>query len=218
MVERADGDPRRARVTRTAVEHVTVASLTFALERPEDPESLIDETAFEADELLPYWAERWPSSLALAEHVATLDLAGRRVLELGCGLGLPSVVAARRGAVAVATDWAGDAIALLERNAARNGTKVTAVTADWREPERFVALGPFDLVIAADVLYEARNAEPILALLEALDAPARIADPGRRHASAFLDAARHDGWKIVTEPDARIPSGGIHRLSRVRTS
>ena len=40
------------------------------------------------------------------------------------------------------------------------------MTADWREPERFVALGPFDLVLAADVLYEERNAEPILALLE----------------------------------------------------
>ena len=188
------------------------------LERPVDPERLIDETTFADDEFLPYWAEHWPSGIALAEHVASLDFRDRRVLELGCGLGLPALVAARLGAEVVATDWAGDAIALLERNAARNGTKVTAVTADWREPERFVALGPFDLVLAADVLYEERNAEPILALLEALDTPVRIADPGRRHASAFLEAARHEGWKVVTEPDARIPFGGIHRLCRVRKS
>ena len=205
-------------MTRTAVEHVTVASLTFALERPEDPESLIDETAFEADEFLPYWAEHWPSSLALAEHVATLDLAGRRVLELGCGLGLPSLVAARRGAAVVATDWAGDAIALLERNAARNDAPLTEVTADWREPECFTVLGPFDLVLAADVLYEERNAEPILALLERLGAPAAIADPGRRHASAFLDAARLSRWTVESVPDPRIPSGGIHLLQPVRTS
>jgi predicted nicotinamide N-methyase len=218
MVERADGDPRGAHVTRTAVEHVTVASLTFALERPEDPVSLIDETAFEADEFLPYWAEHWPSSLALAEHVATLDLAGRRVLELGCGLGLPSLVAARRGAAAVATDWAGDAIALLERNAARNHAPLTAVTADWREPGLFTVLGPFDLVLAADVLYEERNAEPILALLDRLGTPAAIADPGRRHASAFLDAARRGRWAVEPVRAPRIPSGGIHRLSRVRTS
>jgi predicted nicotinamide N-methyase len=205
-------------VTRLALDRLVVGDVMVELERPEDPESLVDETAFEADEFLPYWAEHWPSSLALAEHVATLDLAGRPVLELGCGLGLPSLVAARRGAAAVATDWAGDAIALLERNAVRNDAPLTAVTADWREPARFTVLGPFDLVLAADVLYEERNAEPILALLERLGAPATIADPGRRHASAFLDAARRSRWSVESVPDPRIPSGGIHRLQPVRTS
>ena len=202
----------------TVTEAIDIGGARFVLERPAEPESLIDEDAFADDEFLPYWAERWPSGIALAEHIAARDLGETRVLEIGCGLGLPSLVAARLGADVVATDWSPDAIALLERNAARNGTKITAVTADWREPERFVALGPFDLVLAADVLYEERNAEPILALLEALDTPVRIADPGRRHASAFLEAARHEGWKVLTEPDARIPSGGIHRLCRVRKS
>jgi predicted nicotinamide N-methyase len=208
----------RARTGRLAPDTLRIGGVEIELERPVDPESLVDETAFADDEYLPYWAERWPSGIALAEHVASLELAGRRVLELGCGLGLPSLVAAREAAEVVATDWARDAIALLARNAVRNGTEVTAVTADWREPERFVALGPFALVLAADVLYEERNAEPILALLERLGAPAAIADPGRRHASAFLDAARHDGWEVVTEAAARIPSGGIHCLQPVRRS
>ena len=188
------------------------------LERPADPESLIDEDAFADDEFLPYWAERWPSGIALAEHVAARDLRERRVLEIGCGLGLPSLVAARLGADVVATDWSPDAIALLERNASRNGLRVTAVPADWRDTEAIVSLGPFDLVLAADVLYEERNAAPILTLLATLGAPAMIADPGRRHAAGFLDAVRADDWEIDTVPDARIPRGGIHRLSRVRSS
>ena len=90
--------------------------------------------------------------------------------------------------------------------------------ADWRDSDAIVSLGPFDLVLAADVLYEARNAAPILTLLSTLGAPAMIADPGRRHAAGFLDAVRADGWEIDTVLDARIPQGGIHRLSRVRPS
>jgi len=203
----------------TVTEAIDIGGARFALERPAEPESLIDEDAFADDEFLPYWAERWPSGIALAEHVSTRhDLRGRRVLEIGCGLGLPSLVAARLGADVVAADWSPDAIALLERNASRNGLRVTAVPADWRDTEAIVSLGPFDLVVAADVLYEERNAAPILTLLATLGAPAAIADPGRRHAAGFLDAVRAGDWEIDTVTDARIPRGGIHRLSRVRPS
>ena len=80
------------------------------------PEDLIDEAAFADDEFLPYWAELWPAALALV--AALPPIGGLRVVELGCGLGLPSLVAAARGAEVTATDWAPDAIELLERNAA----------------------------------------------------------------------------------------------------
>jgi predicted nicotinamide N-methyase len=202
----------------TVTEAIDIGGARFVLERPAEPESLIDEGAFADDEFLPYWAERWPSGIALAAHLAAYDLRGTRVLEIGCGLGLPSLVAARLGADVVATDWSPDAIALLERNASRNGLRVTAVPADWRDTDAIGSLGPFDLVVAADVLYEARNAAPILVLLAKLGAPATIADPGRRHAAAFLDAVRADDWAFDTVADARIPQGGIHRLSRVRPS
>ena len=208
----------------TVTEAIDIGGARLVLERPAEPESLIDEDAFTDDEFLPYWAERWPSGIALAEHVARNWLCGdspqarARVLELGCGLGLPSLVAARLGADVVATDWSFDAIALLGRNASRNGLRVTAVRADWRDADAIVSFGPFDLVVAADVLYEGRNAAPILTLLATLGAPATIADPGRRHAAAFIDAVRADDWEIDTVTDARIPQGGIHRLSRVRLS
>ena len=202
----------------TVTEAIHIGGARMIVERPADPESLIDEEAFAADEFLPYWAERWPSGIALADYAALLDLRDTRILELGCGLGVPSLVAARLGADVVATDWSPDAVALLGRNAARNRVRLDAVTADWRDSDALAARGPFGLVLAADVLYEARNAAPILVLLATLGAPATIADPGRRHAAAFLDAVRADDWAIATMADARIPQGGIHRLSRVRLS
>jgi predicted nicotinamide N-methyase len=158
--------------------------LGLDLLRPESPEALIDEEAFAEDEFLPYWAELWPAALALAE--ALPDVAGLRVVELGCGLGVPSLVAAARGADVTAVDWAEDAIVLLRENAARNGLALRAERRDWREPwdERF------DLALAADVLYERRNVEPVLARLRELAPAALIGLANRPYEDAFL---RHAG-------------------------
>jgi predicted nicotinamide N-methyase len=193
-------------------EELEIGSWALSLLRPHDVESLLDDEAFAEAEFIPYWAELWPSGVALAEHVATLDLAGRRVVELGCGLGLPSLAASLGGADVVATDWSEDANVLLEQNAARNGTRLRTLRVAWGDPGLLLSLTPFDLVLAADVLYEARNVEPLLALLGRLAAPALVADPGRRHADAFLAGAASGGWKIVTLCHERLPRGGIHRL------
>jgi predicted nicotinamide N-methyase len=105
-----------------------------------------------------------------------------RVVELGCGLGLPSLVAAARGAVVTATDWAEDAVELLARNAARNGLGVRVEARDWREPWP----ESFDLVIAADVLYEHRNIEPLAARLRELAPEALVGLAGRPYEAEFL--------------------------------
>ena len=134
-----------------------------------------------------------PSGVALARHLAdhAASLRGARVLELGCGLGLPSIVAARSGAAVVATDWSSDALRLLAENAARNEAPLEIVEARWTDHERFAARSPFDLVLAADVLYERRNAEEILALLPVVLASGHLllADPGRPQVRGFLSAA-----------------------------
>ena len=162
---------------------VRVAGVELELLRPASPEELIDEAAFERDEFLPYWAELWPAATALAE--ALPEMRGLRVVELGCGLGVPSLVAAARGAHVTATDWAEDAISLLRENAARNGLTLRAEVRDWREPwaERF------DLALAADVLYERRNVEPVLARLRELAPVALVALAGRPYESEFLRLA-----------------------------
>jgi len=177
----------------TCVSRVLVAGLELELLRPVSPEALIDEDAFAEDEFLPYWAELWPAATALAE--ALPDVAGLRVVELGCGLGLTSLVAAAKGADVTATDWAPDAIRLLRTNAQRNGIALRAEVRDWRDPwgERF------DLALAADVLYERRNVEPLLERLRELAPIALVGLAGRPYEQEFLRAA-----PVAAEPAPRV--------------
>jgi predicted nicotinamide N-methyase len=158
----------------------------LTLLRPPSADELIDEAAFDEDEFLPYWAELWPSGVALAAVVASLDVRGKRVLELGAGLGLPSLAAALGGGDVLATDWADDAVELLLANAERNGIGLRAERARWDEPEPLVAGAPWELVLGADLLYEARNAEQLAALLPRLGGEILLAEPGRPFAKSFL--------------------------------
>jgi predicted nicotinamide N-methyase len=160
--------------------------LRLSILRPPSAEELIDAAAFDEDEFLPYWAELWPSGLALARHVATLELRGLRVVEVGCGLGLPSLAAARCGAHVLATDWAEDAVELVRRNAERNGLSLRASRVRWSEPEPLLRAAPWDVVLGADLLYEARNAEQLASLLPRLAGETLLAEPGRPHAKDFL--------------------------------
>ena len=155
--------------------------------RPRDSEALIDEHAFEHEEFLPYWAELWPSGQALARRVAVRALHGARTLELGCGLGLPSLAAARAGGRVLAVDWSPAAIDLLRRNAERNEVALEAAVVSWTEPAPVLARAPFGLVLAADVLYEQRNVPVLAALLPRLGGEVLLADPGRPLLRGFLD-------------------------------
>src|SRR3954447_17550629 len=173
-------------------EVVALDGRDLRLLRPRDAEALLDEHAFEHEEYLPYWAELWPSSLALARRLAGRALRGARTLELGCGLGLPSIGAALAGGRVLATDWSTDAIAMAERNARRSGATIETLVCDWAKPEPLVASAPWDLVLAADVLYERRNLDLLIGLLPRLvDRRGEIllADPGRALAGEFLERA-----------------------------
>jgi predicted nicotinamide N-methyase len=143
---------------------------------------------------MPYWAELWPSGIALAEALP-VRLDGLDVIELGCGLGVPSLVAAARGARVTAVDWATEAVDLLRENAERNAIELRAVHADWSGVE-----GPFDLVLGADLLYEERNGDALLEALPVLAPRVLLADPGRSTARAFFDEARRD-WEIAERGD-----------------
>ena len=175
-------------------ETIHVGDVTLTISRPVAPDALIDEDAFARDEFLPYWAELWPAARALAAALPA-DLAGVRIVELGCGLGVPSLVAAARGAVVTATDWAPDAVTLLVENATANGLELRAEARDWRDPwpERF------DLALAADVLYEERNVQPLVERLRELAPVALVALAGRPYEAAFLGLAAP-----VTEIAARV--------------
>jgi predicted nicotinamide N-methyase len=189
----------------------------LVVRRPRDPEALIDDRAFADDEFLPYWAELWPSGVGLARAIADRAWGGAPVVELGCGLGLPAVTAALGGARVLATDWSADALLATERTAADNGAVLETLRVDWADPAALIARGPFRSVLAADVLYEARNIPPLLALIPQLLAPGGevwLADPGRAGAEAFLEGMRA-GWDRRTTVARDLPSVSIHRMRPV---
>lgn len=176
------------------VQRFDVSSEELVLALPRDWEQLRHEEGG-AGRPIPYWARPWPSGLALAGSLVDEPVAAAvRVLELGCGLGAPSVVAARSGAAVLATDGAADAVAFAAHGLALNEVVADVAVVDWAaHGEALVDLGPFDVVLAADVLYTRANVETALRLwprLLADDGVLRLADPQRAGTRDFLAAAR----------------------------
>jgi predicted nicotinamide N-methyase len=119
--------------------------------------------------------------------------AGTTVLELGCGLALPSVIAAQQGARVLATDGSTDAVVFAAHTLALNEVEGNVAHVDWStHGDR---LGRFDLVLAADVLYTRANADAARALFPRLVKPGGrllIADPNRAGAEYFLSHFAHE--------------------------
>ena len=159
----------------------------------------------------PYWASQWPSGVALARFVASRALSGVRVLEVGCGLGLPSVAAARAGAKVLATDACAEAVVYAAHNLALNDLEGDAAAADWNDLPSMDG-APWDLVIGADLLYRPDNHESLQRLLPSLTSgEVWIADPGRGGCRNFLATAR-SRWSIRSHPEAG--DLRVHVLSR----
>jgi predicted nicotinamide N-methyase len=176
--------------------------------QPLEAAELPDDGAVEWAPLAPYWAVLWRSGVALARELAAMELRDLRVVELGCGLALPSIAAARAGADVLATDASGEALALAERNAHANGARLETAAVDWASPDALVARGPFDLALAADILYERGSVAPLLTLLPRLAPEVWLADPGRPAASAFLEQATRR-WEVETTARGVV---SVHRL------
>ena len=179
--------------------------------RPRDASDLVSEHDFAGNEFLPYWAELWASGRALAETVVVSALRGASVLELGCGLALPSFAAALAGGRVTASDWSASALEAVSSNAARNGVTVSVMELDWFNPPDDLPL--FDLVLAADVLYEERNVAALLELLPTLGRSVLLADPGRAQSERFFAEAGRD-WTVRATGHPAIPNGAVHRLRR----
>jgi Predicted methyltransferase len=140
----------------------------------------------------------WPAGQALARVMATHEVAGKRILELGCGLGLASLVLSHRGADVVASDVHPLAETFLAYNAGLNDLPaVTYRTLSWQAPGP--GLDRFDMIIASDVLYERDQAGVIAGLVDALARPACevvLVDPGRGHCGAFARHLKAQGFAV----------------------
>jgi len=202
-------------MTESVEERIALPVGEVALTRPRDSEALLTDEGFEKEEFLPYWAELWSSGVALAHDVAGRALRGASVVELGCGLGLPSIAAALAGGRVLATDWSADAVRATAANAALNDASLDTAQVAWAAPDELVERAPWAYVIAADVLYEPRNVDLLLDLLPRLvDKKGRIliADPGRNPAEDFIARATAGRWHVRTTSSARHPRVRLHRL------
>lgn len=218
-----------------AEQAVELPGLSVSLIKPRNSDDLISEADYVRDERLPYWADLWASSEVMAQHIiedlrptqasveAPTTNDARRTptaIELGCGLGLPSIAAAHVGYEVLATDYYEDALLFAEYNVRRAvGRGIRTRMVDWTAmpPE----LGTFDLVLAADVLYEMRYAGLVVGAVTRTLAPSGVfvlADQGRIALSSFLEQAEASGleWRVVrrVEPPVGVakPSITIYEL------
>ncbi len=191
-----------------------------------DAADLLDEPSFAREfveqDRAPYWAQLWPASLMLAEHVwACPDGSGQSAIELGCGLGLVSIAAALRGYVVTASDYDRRALDFVRANASLNGVRsLQTAVLDWAAP---VIDRTFDWVLAADVLYERPNHAPLISLISRLLTPsgvAIIADPNRPAAGDFGTELTRAGFGVQTratrtrQPGTAYVDGTLYIASR----
>lgn len=166
----------------------------------------------------PYWAHLWPGARSLARLVATqLDCGGRRVVEIGCGLGLVGLTAALRGAGVTMIDTAHEALRFVQASAALNGCRVATVRTDVGH----VGLrGRFDYCLAADVTYDPALQSGLADFLAAHLAPggrAWCAESVRTFDPGFQRACERNGLR-ASERDLREPDEGrevVVRLTQV---
>ena len=151
------------------------------------------------------FGQLWPSGRVLAEAMDRYDIAGKRILELGCGLGLSSLVLQQRGANIVASDYHPLAEPFLAYNSALNGLP-SVVYRELRWDVPHTTLGLFDLVIGSDILYESGHAAQ-LAMLVARhtqeNSEVLITDPGRGNSAPFTRAMTALGF-VVSEQRSRM--------------
>ena len=195
-----------------------IGEQTFDLTWPASMDALLDAPSthrrFNADGYMPYWAQPWPVAVLLAEAVLAGEQgSGRPAVEIGCGIGLVSLAAARAGWSVTASDYDEDAAAFAAMNAERNGVVFAGCrNIDFRQP---LPVPCYDLVLGADLLYERRNGEPVARWIASALRPggtALLSDPNRTAAELFPDHAR-DAGLVTTCSDAQTigPAGMLIR-------
>jgi predicted nicotinamide N-methyase len=184
-----------------------IAGRRWSITAVGDQDALIESVSTE-EELaqFPYGLLLWAAAPGLAQRLAQEPslVAGKRVLEIGAGVGLPGLVAAHLGASVTQTDYQAVALALARRNAAQNGIPgVRVLAGDWRQFTLADEEPPFDVVLGSDVLYERSLHDTLRALLPRLIAPGGlllVSDPLRPQVVEFMDRLEQSGsdWVSVT--------------------
>ncbi len=178
---------------------IEVGGRPYRIEAVRDQDRLL--AAADGCDPFPFGVLLWESAVVLSEVLAGAEeLTGTSVLELGAGTGLAGLVAASLGAVVAQTDYSYEALALCRRNAAAN--RIGGIDVRWADWRNWHGDDTFDLVIAADILYEPDLYGVILGVLERVVRPGGVVlmtDPGRIHARGFLANLERAGWAVTAE-------------------
>jgi ETFB lysine methyltransferase len=177
-----------------------VGEITVSVTTAEDMQELINritEEEFIKDERFPYWAEVWHSAIALGEYLQEHPdlISGRRVHEIGCGLGVPGMIAASLGGIMSFSDYEEPARQLVELNYLTNGFPPPADVfhLDFREPP----WKTWDVILSSDVIYERRFVEPLAHCLDTITAENGViilAEPDRDIAVPFFHLLKDLGF------------------------
>lgn len=149
------------------------------------------------DERMPYWADLWPSALALSQYLLRNQelLAGKTTLEIGCGLGLCGMIAASMGARVTLSDYMPEPLEVVRYLWLLNcNEEPDLLQIDWRYPPQNLQ---FDILLASDVSYEARAHEPLVGAIRKLLKPGGrllLSEPRRSTANAFFRLLAQEGF------------------------
>jgi predicted nicotinamide N-methyase len=206
-------------------EKVIVEDRIFEIIRPGESDRLLDHPAvhdaFSADEYLPYWADLWPAARMLAKAILRQKWThGLEALEIGCGLGLPGIVALAVGLRVTFSDYDACALRFAADNARLNGfTDFRVMQLDWRHP-------PADLqvpvILASDLIYELRNVDPLVNFIKKVLAPGGqclVTDQDRVPSHALRETLQREGLAFTTqilragEPGGRRLKGTLYRIN-----
>jgi predicted nicotinamide N-methyase len=175
--------------------------------RPATIETLLDQSVDDPEQNLPYWAEIWPSGIVLAAEILKdpARVTDLPVLELGSGVGITAAIALEAGAHLTATDYAPESLAITRLTCRLlTGREPRVRQVNWRAPDANLLQDDgsrWPVVLAADVLYEERDIEPVLDVFERILAPGGfiwLTEPGRRPSQLAVHQAARRGWTITT--------------------
>lgn len=155
-----------------------------------------------AEDLCPYFGILWPAAEALSIFLNDNPslIKDKTILELGCGLGYPSLVSTHLGAKVLATDFHPDVEEYFKRNCLHSNLTCDYLRLNWREDKKDIGL--FDIVMGSDVLYESKHAsEVVKGLIRFLKPGGKIllSDPGRNYLQPFLEAIKSEGFTEESE-------------------
>jgi predicted nicotinamide N-methyase len=205
-------------------ETVLIEGRSFLIERPGDSDRMLDHpavmSAFAVDEYVPYWADLWPAARMLGKAIFHDPWTpGTDAIEIGCGLGLPGIVALSVGLKVTFSDYDATALHFAARNARLNGfDDFRLLQMDWRYPPEDLRM---PVVLASDLIYELRNVEPLVNLIKRLlrpDGVCLMTDQDRVPSHVLRQTLVDQGLTFTTqmtragEPGGRRVKGTLYRI------